>query len=126
MPENELIFEGNPFTGSAYINTQGDTIRSIYTHKAKPNQLYSIQMVNKKGADKPQLITQKESGEFAAGQKTYISPTSSWGKTILGQTEGYLRSLPITEDRSKYTGLKKFLYSLFEKQGGLLKHISGN
>lgn len=126
MPENKLIFEGNPFVGNAYINTDSDTIRTIYTHKADPGELYSIKMINKKGATKPTLITQKESGEAIAGSPTYISPTSEWGRTILNGTEKYMRSLPITEDRSKYTGFKKFLYSLFEKQGGLLKHISGN
>lgn len=125
MPENKLIFEGNPFTGSAYITTGGDTIRTIYTSKADPDELYSIKMINKKDSNKPKLITQKESGELMAGSPTYISPTSSWGKTILGATEKYMRSLPITEDRSQYKGIKKVLYSLFEKQGGLLKYISG-
>lgn len=125
MPENKLIFEGNPFTGNAYINTASDTIRTIYTNQADPGELYSIKMINKKGATSPTLITQKESGELKAGSPTYISPTSSWGRTILRDTEKYMRSLPITEDRSQYKGIKKVLYSLFEQQGGLLKYISG-
>lgn len=121
---SKFIFEGNPYTGHAYITTTGDTIRTMSTTEAKPDELYSIKMINKKDASNPILITQKESGEFKAGSPTYISPTSSWGKTILNGTQKYLRSLPISEDRSKYTGLKKVWYSLWEKQGGLLKYIS--
>ena len=125
MPEDQLIFEGNVFQPSAWISTEGDTIRSAYAPTARKGQIYRVQYRTKPGSTEPILTTQKESGEAAAGTEVRISPTSSWGKTINSAFKQPMMALPIGNDYSKKPWYSRWLYDLMGyKEGGKLNYLN--